>query len=194
MSTWQPPRRLGAILALLASVLLVLSLVFPLFMATIDVQGTVRMTTTITAWGESNNALSGASMFRSSPAHAFPILFATLLLLVATVIAFVRAGSAAGRSAALWLTMAAAFVAGVAITVVPQLTIWFTMFQRPFGTALGMDAGGSIGLGFWSLAAGAVVAVAAAGVAAMPARKPEVAVVPASPAAEPAGAEPTGAA
>src|SRR5688500_5241594 len=137
MSIRQPPRRLGAFFALLASVLLILSLVLPLFVATLSMpdSGIREMTTKVFAWGFTDDRpkMSDGSLSRDLlPAHAVPMLFATLMLVVATVIAFVRAGSAGGRSATLWLTAAAAFAAGVAVTVVPQVTTWLAFYSPLF--------------------------------------------------------------
>lgn len=190
MSTRQPPQRLAAILALLASALLVLALLLPMLVVSFTMPGLAGMTTTISAWGPAGGGpgMSGGALFGHMFTHAIPMLFATLLLVVATVIAFVRPGSAAGGPVTLWLVMAAAFASGVAITVVAQVTSWLAIYEPPFGDPMGMHSSASIGMGFWSLAAGAVLAVAAAALTAMPARKPEAAEVPLSPAAETTGA------
>ncbi|MBP2322481.1 phosphoglycerol transferase MdoB-like AlkP superfamily enzyme [Kibdelosporangium banguiense] len=165
-------RLIGACLALLASVLLALSLVFPLYVSRID-SPIVATTMTLTAWGIKSGDGSAGTLFGLGPVHGFPLLFATIVLVVASVLAFAGARTGAAqtgvRTAWIWLTIAAAFVVGVAVTVVPQVTSSFlTMgLGRPGGA---LDS--YFGLGFWSLVVGAVFAVAGAVLAGVPVRKP----------------------
>ncbi|MBP2322482.1 hypothetical protein JOF56_002867 [Kibdelosporangium banguiense] len=188
MSNRQPSRRLGAFFALPASVLLILSLILPLFVATVSMPGVMaEMTTTIYAWGFADDRpkMSDGNLLQELPMHAYPMVLATLMFIVATVIAFVRAG---GRSAGLWLTAAAAFVAGMAATVIPQVVSWFAFYSPLMPEQeMGPGDGPALGLGFWALMASAVLAVTSAVLTVKAAPRSETTEVPA-----PANVDPHG--
>ena len=176
-------RRLtGACFAAAALVLIVVSLFLPLLTARSLVPELVE-TYTVTVWGF-NSRLVGTA---TGPVNAVPVMLAALLLAIATLLALRAVGrvAAVARRRAAWisLTIAAAFTAGVTMTIVPQVVSWLQVFEP-------MSYPGAprplIGWAVWSLAAGTVFAAVAAVLVVVPAQEPKAAETPA-PDTEPAG-------
>jgi uncharacterized paraquat-inducible protein A len=181
------PRRLtSACFAVVALVLVALALIFPLLEMTVDSQSQVIELLSMTAWGYRDGDVP-----RSGPVNAIPMMFAALLLVVATPLALSAAGSSAApaRRRAAWisLTIAGAFTTAVAMTVVTQVVSWIALIDT---TSYEGGPQPTIGWGMWTLAGGAMFAVVAAALAVVPVREPQAVEVPVAP----ADVEPTGAA
>jgi hypothetical protein len=174
------PRRLtGACFAVVALVLVALSLVFPLLEMTLTSSSPVIELLSLTAWGYRD----GGDVPRTGPVNAFPMMFAALLLVVATLLAFLAAGRSAAlaRRRAAWisLTIAGAFTTAVAMTIFTHVISWIGLLE---GTSYEGAPQPVIGWGMWTMAGGAVSAVVAAALVVVPAREPQVVETPVVPA------------
>ncbi|RSM69805.1 hypothetical protein DMH04_45495 [Kibdelosporangium aridum] len=162
---WHPQRLIGAILALVAAILLLVSPFFPLFIGHVNARA-ADFTMTIDAWGFDTDAPQRVG---AVAVNAYGLIFAAVLLFVGTILTFVGARNSATpssrRVAATGMGIATAFTLGVAATVVPQLTNWVDTF-RPTGLA-SASVDTSVGTGFWMMAVGAGIALAAAVITAL---------------------------
>jgi hypothetical protein len=176
MNSWHMRRLLGAFVALISAVLFALSLILPLFVGTVSARN-LSFTMEITAWGFRTDAPTQVGV---APVNAYPLVFATVGVLAAAVVAFVAARMSAGpanrRAAWICLALAAALSVGVTATITPQLSSWLSSFRSTGAVAANTDT--AVGLGFWSLVAATVLVVAAAAHAALPIREPEIATPP----------------
>jgi hypothetical protein len=172
MSSWQTRRFIGACVALTAAVLFLLSLVLPLFVGSLSARN-VNLKMDITAWGFKTDA---PTQVGAVPVNAYPLVFATVAVFAATIVAFVAARTNAGpanrRAAWVSLGFAAALGVGVTATVAPQVTSWLASFRSTGVTPANAES--AVGLGFWLLVAGTVLVVAAAVHAALPVREREI--------------------
>ncbi|ONI73339.1 hypothetical protein ALI144C_46380 [Actinosynnema sp. ALI-1.44] len=168
---WQPQRLGGALLSLVSAVLLLLAPFLPLFIGSLSARGT-EFTMTIDGWGFTTDA---PQRIGAIAVNAYGLIFSAVVLFVATAVGVIGARRLATprnrRAAAVLTAVAAAFTLGVTVAVLPQLTNWIDTF-RPVGLA-SATVNTSIGLGFWLLVLGTVLALAAAVIAALPIRDRE---------------------
>jgi hypothetical protein len=176
MNRWYRRKVIGALLAFLSAGLVLLATFFPLFSGDVA-NGSIRLSMSFTPWGMKSDGIAGANQVGAIPINAYPMVVAAVLLFVGVAFAVVAARTAAtprSRSATtLMLSIAAAFAAATAFTVGLEAVSWSDSF-RPTGTGTRVTDSG-LGLGFWALIAGAVLAVAAAVVSALPVRQPDLA-------------------
>ncbi|ALG13873.1 hypothetical protein [Kibdelosporangium phytohabitans] len=168
---WQLQRLVGALLGLVSAILLLVSPFLSLFIGTLNARA-AEFTMTIDGWGFDSDA---PQQFGAVAVNAYGLIFSAVLLFAAAIISVngARRGATPSnrRMAAVFAAVAAAFTLGVAVTVLPQLTNWIDTF-RPVGLA-SARVNTSIGMGFWLMAIGTVLALAAAVIAALPTRDRE---------------------
>ncbi|WP_084426352.1 hypothetical protein [Kibdelosporangium aridum] len=168
---WHLQRLVGAILALAAAILLLVSPFFPLFIGHVTARA-ADFTMTIDGWGFDTDAPQRVG---AVAVNAYGLIFAAVLLFVGTILTFVGARNAATpsnrRIAATGMGIVTAFTLGVAVTVLPQLTNWVDTFRSTGLANASVDT--SVGIGFWMMAAGTLVALAASVIAVLPFRDRE---------------------
>nr|WP_042182753.1 hypothetical protein [Kibdelosporangium sp. MJ126-NF4]CEL15187.1 hypothetical protein [Kibdelosporangium sp. MJ126-NF4]CTQ93217.1 FIG01038119: hypothetical protein [Kibdelosporangium sp. MJ126-NF4] len=174
---WQPQRLVGAMLALVSAVLLLVSPFLPLFSGSVNA-GTLKFTMTIDGWGFDTDA---PIRFGAVAVNAFGLIFAAVLLFGAAIVSLAgarrRAATPATRRLATSVTaIAAAFTVGVVAMVLPQLTNWVDTFG-PIGLGTA-DVETTIGTGFWLMSVGTVLALVAAVLTVRPVRDSEPATPP----------------
>ncbi|MCE7005750.1 hypothetical protein LWC34_23400 [Kibdelosporangium philippinense] len=165
---WQPRRLVGALFALVSAILLLVSPFYPLFIGRL-ISSTANFTMTFDGWGFETDAPARVGAI---VVNAYGLIFAAVMLFVATILTFVGARIAATqgnrRVAATSMAIAAAFTLGVAVTVLPQLTNWMDTFRATGLPGARVDT--TVGLGFWMMAAGTFLALAATAIAGLPTR------------------------
>lgn len=165
-SSKRPLVALAAGLCLAAAALVVVGSFLPLFSARLTAFGSTRLEMSITSWGFETDAPSQEGGVAN---NGIPLVIAAAGLSLAAVVLVMRAlrgGSRARRVAAPTACLAAAFLTGVAVTVLMQALSWNDTF-RPTGSAAGssqVSVETGIGLGVWLVLAAAVLALAATGV------------------------------
>ncbi|CAM4128341.1 hypothetical protein KIPE111705_41835 [Kibdelosporangium persicum] len=169
---WQPRRLTGSLLALVAAILLLVSPFFPLFVGDFRARAT-EFSMIITGWGFDTDA---PQRIGAVAVNAYGLIFSAVLLFLATIVTFGGARRTASpssrRIAATVMAVAAAFTLGVAVSVLPQLTNWIDTF-RPVGAAASATVDTAVGLGFWMMAVGTILALAATVLAVLPVRDSE---------------------
>jgi hypothetical protein len=154
----EPRGRLPAVASLVcltAAALTLVSTFLPLFVGDLAMAGQT-MHISITSWTSEGNGLSNGP----APGNGFPLVFATVGLLVAALTGLVAAVAPNLRRAAGVATgMAAAFLAAATWMVIVQVDGWLQV-QSADGMGMSVDVGA--GGGMWTLLAAAVVAILAA--------------------------------
>ncbi|MFC4003167.1 hypothetical protein ACFS2C_15320 [Prauserella oleivorans] len=166
----QPLVALAAVLCLAAAALTVVGSFLPIFTGALTALGSTQFEMSITSWGFETDAPTQEGGVAN---NGVPLMIAAALLCVAAAV--LLAGALRGRPdtsrvATPMTCLAAAFVAGVTVTVLMQALSWQETF-RPTGTAEGnsdFSVDTSLGLGVWLFAGATVLALAAAGVALRP--------------------------
>lgn len=145
----------ASLVCLVAAALTLVSTFLPLFVADLAFAGQT-MHISVTSWKAEGNGLSNGP----APDNGFPLVFATVCLLVAALVGLVAAVAPnLRRTAGVATGMAAAFLAAATWMVIVQVDGWLQV-QAANGMGVTVDVGA--GGGMWLLLAAAVLAIVAA--------------------------------
>ena len=156
------PGMVAALLCLAAAAVAMVAMFQDLVVAENLGAGSQRFTTTITLWDArfEINGVVEPQPDNDVPVNGVPVMLAVALLLAAALLGTL---ARVRRIGGLVTVAAAAFLTAVVIVVGMQGLWWLQIFEPPNGGQEGVTPAfsGSFASGFWTLAAAAVLAVAA---------------------------------
>ncbi|WP_236789489.1 hypothetical protein [Amycolatopsis sp. GM8] len=171
--SWFGRRLLGVLVCAVAAALAIVGSFLPLVYIELSLAGRTAITTTISGWTVTANAVSGLRV-PGVAQNGYPLAVAGAFLIIAAIFALVaalQAAPAGARSlAVLSGAIGAAFLAGTVATIAVYANSVISTVQLSGDPGLGVRAG--LGAGFWLEFAAVLLAIGAVVLAALPVRGP----------------------